>query len=114
VESTKDGASEGLFIKEDFTPGLHLSDDAVENLPQTRISNLVVGMDCSYLDPDTGEWAEEWVDKASLPTAVHIKLILKSPRKDSGTVEAFLTTNLRPSGSKQSTSGTSGGSTGGR
>jgi prepilin-type N-terminal cleavage/methylation domain-containing protein len=67
VESTKDGASEGLFIKEDFTPGLHLSDDAVENLPQTRISNLVVGMDCSYLDPDTGEWTEEWVDKASIP-----------------------------------------------
>lgn len=111
VKSSRDGVPEGLFIKEDFTPGLHLSDDEVENLPETRISGLVVGMDCSYLDPNTGEWVEEWIGKTALPAAVHIKLILKSPRKNASPVEAYLTTNLRPSGSKQSTSG---GQDGGR
>jgi prepilin-type N-terminal cleavage/methylation domain-containing protein len=66
AECTADGEPLGLYIIEDFTPGLHNSQDEIDALPATRVSDLVVGMDCSYLDPDTSEWVDEWVDKSSI------------------------------------------------
>ncbi len=96
AECDKEGRAQGMFVTEDYTPDLHLTDTTTQAdpLPQTRISDLVVGMDCTYLDPDTGEWVDQWVDKTALPTAVRVEIILQSARKGTKPVTVASTTNL--------------------
>lgn len=112
AECSNSGEPLGLFVKEDYAPDLHMTDTEADTLPETVMSTLVVGMDCSYLDPETGEWVDQWMDKDTLPEAVRIELILKSPRKDSKPVTVALTTDLpATSGSQavQATGTSSGG-----
>lgn len=96
AECDDDGKAQGLFVTEDYTPDLHLTDTMSQNqsLSEVRVSDLVVGMNCTYLDPDTGDWVDSWVDKAALPTAVRVELILKSAREGSQPVTVASTTNL--------------------
>lgn len=91
AEQGSGGEPMGLYVREDFTPGLHSSDEDVEKLPVVLLSDTVVGMDCTYLDPDTEEWTDEWIDKTALPAAVRVELILK---EGEGTVAVSSTTNL--------------------
>lgn len=94
AECTADGEPLGLFLIEDFTPGLHNSQEDIDALPASMVSDLVVGMGCSYLDPDSGEWVDEWVDKTVLPKAVRVELVLQSKRKGSAPITVASTTNI--------------------
>ena len=107
IEYDDDKRPVGLFITEDYTPDLHTDTQTTDTENPLLLSNLVIGMNCTYLDPDTDEWVDQWEDKTTLPTAVRIELILKSQRKKSHPVAVAMTTNLP---SLSSTTTTSGGS----
>ena len=93
-ECTADGKPVGLYIIEDFTPGLHNSQEEIDSLPVVKVSDLVIGMDCTYLDPETDEWVDEWVEKQTLPKAVRVELILQSKRQGAKPITVASTTNL--------------------
>jgi type II secretion system protein J len=91
VETTPDGEALGLSVVEDSKLGLGESD--VKQEP-TILSKLVVGMNCTYLDGDTGEWQDEWTDRTGLPKAVRVELILKPERKGAKPITVASTANL--------------------
>lgn len=93
VKYDNDGTPLGLYLSEDFYPGLH-STDTDTDLPVTRLSDLVVAMSFSYLDSDSEEWADEWVDETNPPAAIRIKLALKPSRKDAKSVIFTETINV--------------------
>lgn len=113
AEASDDGTPLGLFVKEDYAPDLHATDTQADSLPETVVSTLVVGMDCSYLDPSTEEWVDQWTDQTTLPEAVRVQLTLKSPRKDSKPITVAMTTNLPLSAGAQSSDSSTTNSTGG-
>ncbi len=117
AECSDSGEPLGLFVKEDYAPDLHATDDQADSLPETVMSTLVVGMDCSYLDPTTGDWVDQWVDQTTLPEAVRVELTLKSPRKGSKPISVAMTTDIPASDNTQNADTTnasgSGSSTGG-
>ncbi len=102
VEYTQDGKRLGLFVREDYTPTLHIDSSDVDKLPQTRLSELVVGMDCAYLDPSTGDWVDQWdTTQTQLPEAVRVQFILRSRRVGAKPIVVAMTTNLPISAAAQ-------------
>ena len=102
VECNQDGAPLGMYVREDYTPTLHVDPSDVDKLPQTRLSALVVGMVCSYLDPNTGDWVDQWdTDETALPETVRVELTLRSKRVGSKPITVAMTTNLPISASTQ-------------
>lgn len=110
AEYDKQNKPIGFFLVEDFTPGLNIDEDKTDPDKVFQLSNLVVGMDCTYLDAETEEWVDQWIDRSDLPQAVRIELILKAPKKDAKPVTIASTTNL-PLRNIESAN-TTGGSTG--
>jgi hypothetical protein len=90
--STPNDTPIGLFIDEDFHPGLD-SEEAKKQQP-TRLSKLVVGLNCRYLDSSTGEWRDEWVEQTQMPKAVRVELVLKPERVGSKPIVVSSTANL--------------------
>jgi general secretion pathway protein J len=89
--STPDGEPGGFFVAEDFRPGLSVSS---EKRPPIKLSDMVVGFNCKYLDPQSDEWKNEWVDQTRMPKAVRIELILKPERKDAKPITVASTANI--------------------
>jgi prepilin-type N-terminal cleavage/methylation domain-containing protein len=106
----------GFYVTEDYAPGLHTEEQTTLDNPDpdkvVQLSALVIGMDCTYLDPDTDEWVDQWIDKTTLPSAVRVELILKSPRVGSTPITVSSTTNL-PSWSTTTDTATAGTPAGG-
>jgi prepilin-type N-terminal cleavage/methylation domain-containing protein len=118
AECDKEGASLGLYAKEDYTPGLHQTEDYLDSIPATLVSDLVIGMNCTYLDPDTEQWVDSWVDKTAPPTSVRVELILQAHRQGAKPTMVACTTNIPTWGGQQGTTTTvttpaSGGGTAG-
>ncbi len=80
MERDDGGHPLGLFMIEDFKPGLSLlgKDQAEEGAETVLLSNKVVGFNCRYYDRDADEWLDEWADQSRLPAAVRIELALRS------------------------------------
>jgi len=91
VESTPDGEPIGLFVQEDFRPGLDMSET---ERPPVMLSKLVIGMNCRYLDGTTGQWLKEWIGQSGLPKAVRVELVLKPERKGAKPITVASTANL--------------------
>jgi|GEM_PF-1326266 len=97
AEYDKENNPIGLYLTEDYTPGLHTEDQTTASPDPDKVvqlSTLVIGMNCTYLDPDTDEWVDQWIDKTTLPSAVRVELILKSTRAGSTPITVASTTNL--------------------
>ena len=92
VMSTPSDRPIGLFVDEDFYPGL--DSEAKEQQQPTRLSKLVVGLNCKYLDGSTGEWRDKWVDQKEMPRAVRIELALKPERQGAKPIVVSSTANL--------------------
>ena len=92
VMSTPSDRPIGLFVDEDFYPGL---DSEAKKQQPTRLSKLVVGLNCKYLDGSTGEWRDEWVDQKEMPRAVRVELALKPEREGAKPITVSSTANLR-------------------
>ncbi|HEY3418476.1 MAG TPA: prepilin-type N-terminal cleavage/methylation domain-containing protein [Armatimonadota bacterium] len=102
----------GLYMVENPHPGLE-PDNEVRD-PQ-EVSDLVVGMNCKYLDPDTDEWVDDWTDRPQLPKAVRVELALQAKRKGAKPVLVATTANLPPpppAGAASTTGGTGASSMG--
>ncbi len=67
----------GLYVTEDVHPGLEPDTEAEEPV---LLSDLVVGLNCQYLDGGTGEWVDAWENATTLPAAVRVELVVKPPR----------------------------------
>ena len=91
MESTPDGKPIGLFVEEDFRPGL--SPDTAERRV-IELSNMVVGFTCRYLDGQTGEWSADWEDRTVLPKAVRVELLLKPEREGAKPILVATTANI--------------------
>lgn len=94
AQCSQDGSPQGLFVTEDYTLGLRLNAADKDSLPSTKLSDMVVGMNCKYLDPDSSEWVDDWMSKTTLPTAVRIELIIQPRRKASQPVSVVSTVTL--------------------
>jgi prepilin-type N-terminal cleavage/methylation domain-containing protein len=104
AECANDGTPQGLFLTEDYTLGLQLDADTTsgtstdtstdDSLQETKISDLVVGMKCQYLDSSTNEWSDDWVGQSVPPSAVHIELILQTKRANSQPISVYSTVYL--------------------
>jgi len=91
MESTPDGKPVGLFVEEDFRPGLSLP---TAERRAIEVSNMVVGFNCRYLDGQTGEWCTDWMDRTEIPKAVRVELLVKPERKDAKPILVATTANL--------------------
>lgn len=89
VESTPDGHPLGLFLGEDFSIGLDTTGGTT-----MKLSELVVGLNCRYLDSDD-EWQDEWIDRSDLPGAVRVELAIKPEREGAKPVTVAATANLK-------------------
>ncbi|MHB0998424.1 MAG: PulJ/GspJ family protein [Armatimonadota bacterium] len=85
-ECDSSGKSLGLYIREDFYPGLHTTENG-DDVTASRLTGTVTGMECSYLDEDSDKWVDEWVDKTDLPEAVRIDLTLQPSNKNASPVK---------------------------
>ena len=81
----------GFFVLEDFRPGLDLS---TEKRPPIKLSDIVVGFNCKYLDPQSDDWKNEWVDRARMPKAVRVELVLKPEREGAKPITVASTANV--------------------
>jgi len=95
AQCTSDGTPTGLFLTEDYTMGLSSAVTSSSALPSMQVSPLVVGMICTYLDPTTNEWQDDWVNQTTLPSAVRIELILQTQRKGAQPISVASTINLK-------------------
>ena len=91
VPTTPDGIPLGLFVEQDFRPGLGIGGAPREPI---RLSALVAGLNCTYLDAATGEWSNEWVSQEKLPKAVRVELLMKPARKGSKPIMIASTANI--------------------
>jgi type II secretion system protein J len=91
VETDPNEKPLGLFVSEDFRPGLAVSD---EKKQPVRLSPMVVGLNCRYLDGRTGEWLDDWVEEPAMPKAVRVELVLKPERDSAKVVTVASTANL--------------------
>lgn len=108
AKCNSDGSPRGLFGTEDYTLGLKVNDDQIQ-AQETKISALVIGMKCQYLDPDSSKWVDDWVGKTLPPTAVHIELIMQTKRRNSHPISVYSTIYL-PSWSRSTTTTTTSSS----
>ena len=89
VHKTPDQEPIGLFVRENFRPGIDLSD------PQpVMLSELVVGLNCEYLDAPGGEWLKEWTNRNALPVAVRVELVLRPEREGAKPIMVASTANI--------------------
>ena len=91
LRTNSDGEPTGFFVQVDPRPGLAVSDaepDPVE------LSTLVVAFNCKYLDGETDEWVDEWLQRDGLPTAVRVEMTLKPDREGGGAVMTACTANI--------------------
>jgi len=104
LESTPNGEPAGFFVVEDFRPGLDLS---TGKRPPIRLSDMVVGFDCKYLDPQSDDWKNEWVDQTRMPKAVRVELLLRPQREGAKPVTVASTANvlMSPAAASAPTSG---------
>jgi type II secretion system protein J len=105
VQTNADDEPEGFFVQEDFRPGLSMSEDDKGPAP-IKLSELVVGLNCKYLDPTTDEWQNEWVDRQEMPRAVRVEMVLKPEREGATPIVVAATANL-PMPTEQPSSETS-------
>lgn len=74
----------------DPRPELSVSDEQPEPV---ELSTLVVGFNCKYLNGDTDEWEDQWLQKEKLPAAVRVEIWLKPNREDARPVMFATTAN---------------------
>jgi len=91
VETTSDDEPMGLFVQEDFQPGLSSPDARREPV---RLSDRVIAFNCKYLDPDSDEWRNDWTQQTKLPKAVRVELSLKPEREGAKPITVASTANL--------------------
>lgn len=94
LEMTPDNEPDGFFVSVDPRPGLSVSDEQPEPF---ELSTMVVGFNCKYLDGDTDEWQDGWIQRTTLPKAVRVELLVRPERKDAKPVIVASTVNLNPS-----------------
>jgi len=91
LQTTPDGEPDGLYVQIDPRPGLSVNNEEPDPI---ELSTMVVAFNCKYLDPDTDEWQDDWLQKQALPKAVRIELFLKPERKDAKAVMYATTANV--------------------
>lgn len=91
LDTTPDGEPAGFYVRVDPRPGLSVSDEQPEPI---KLSDMVVGFNCRYLDGDTDEWQDEWMGRQKLPKAIRVELLLKSGRKDAKPIMVASTANV--------------------
>ena len=91
VHTTPDQEPIGMFVKESFRPGIDLSDQEPQPV---MLSELVVGLNCEYLDAPGGEWLKEWTNRNALPVAVRVELVLKPEREGAKPIMVASTANI--------------------
>jgi type II secretion system protein J len=91
MESSPDNKPAGFFVQEDFRLGLDISK---EQRAPIKLSDIVVGFNCKYLDPQSNEWKNDWVDQAATPKAVRVELVLKPERKGAKPITVASTANI--------------------
>jgi len=85
------GAERGLYLTETLHPDL----DASTETPEARLlSARVVSFNCRYLPPDGSDWVEAWTDRATLPQAVRLELVLQPEHPQAKPVALMTTVNL--------------------
>lgn len=102
LETDTHGEPVAFAVQVDPRPELSMSDEAPDPI---ELSTLVVGFNCRYLDGDTDEWEDEWLQREKLPAAVRVELWLKPNREGAKPVlfaSTANTTNLLGPGSEQS------------
>lgn len=90
LRTNADGEPAGFFVQVDPRPGLGVTD--VEPEP-VELSRLVVAFNCKYLDGETDEWVDEWLQRDGLPTAVRVEMSLKPEREGGAAVMVACTAN---------------------
>ncbi|MHB9023281.1 MAG: type II secretion system protein GspJ [Armatimonadota bacterium] len=96
----------GLYLIENPHPGLELETEQREPL---LVSDLVIGMNCRYLDPETDEWVDVWTERTQLPKAVRVELMLKPKRAGAKAILVATTANVPPSPSASGGAPSAGG-----
>ena len=91
VHKTPDEEPIGLFVQESFRPGIELGDQEPQPV---MLSELVVGLNCEYLDAPGGDWLKEWTNRNALPVAVRVELVLKPEREGAKPIMVSSTANI--------------------
>lgn len=100
----------GLYLEEDFTPGLEATDTQVQRY---WLSPLVISFACKYL-PVEGDWVTDWTSQTTLPMAVRVELTLQDRAGQEKPVTLVATTNLATATAPAATTaGTTTGTGGG-
>lgn len=97
IEQGSDGEPAGLYIEEHNFPGLSVEGTTSR---KSLFSELIIGLNCKYMTPESEDWQIAWIDEGQLPYAVRVELVLKPPREGAQPIMVASTANLVMAGNR--------------